>query len=155
MKNVRKMTSNCFNEEIHGYAEGLWFPALDLPLLCTIPLGLLWRVAHMGRTLYNSTSNFVSYSGYIFYYFAISCGIHHCCPFPPLLFTLALEPLAIQTHLNTNIREVKIALVQHKLQLFANDFLLVLTSKAFNPLSTSAIYVGWVCTKAILHRLRR
>lgn len=37
-----------------------------------------------------------------------------------------MVPLAIQIHLNSNIKGVEIAFVQHTLELFADDILLVL-----------------------------
>lgn len=59
--------------------------------------------------------------------FKITRGTAQGSPLSPLLFSLAIEPLAIAVRQNINIRGTLIGRKQHKILLYADDILLTLT----------------------------
>lgn len=60
--------------------------------------------------------------------FPISSGTHQGCPLSPLLFIIALEPLAEHICLNPDIRGLELAGMHHKLALFADNVLVYVRS---------------------------
>lgn len=61
-------------------------------------------------------------------YIAIRRGTRQGCPLSPLLFILALEPLAIKLRQNLNIQGIPCGGRVHKCFLFADDILMYLSS---------------------------
>lgn len=80
------------------------------------------------NALYNHPQAYVQYSGFRSNPFPISRGTRQGCPLSPLLFALAIEPLAALIRTNPDVRGLEIASTMHKLCLFADDALLFITS---------------------------
>lgn len=59
--------------------------------------------------------------------FALERGTHQGCPLSPLLFALAIEPLAIKVRKGKDIKPISINGVNHKISLSADDIALFLT----------------------------
>lgn len=59
--------------------------------------------------------------------FALRQGTHQGCPLSPLLFALAIEPLACLLRAFSGIRDVQIGPEEHKLRLYADDLVLYIT----------------------------
>lgn len=82
--------------------------------------------------LYSTPSASVRYAGCLSPSFPISRGTRQGCPLSPVLFVLALEPLAIALRADPNITGIPYAGDNYKLNMFADDALLTLT----NPITT-------------------
>ena len=67
-------------------------------------------------------------SGSISKQFSLSNGTRQGCPLSPIIFSLAIEPLAISLRSNPNIVGIKVGQIEHKLGLFADDVLLTLSA---------------------------
>lgn len=79
-------------------------------------------------SLYSVPPASVKYMGYESLTFSIRRGTRQGCPLSPLLFILALEPLAAHIRANPNIKGLELAGVTHKLAMFADDMLLYVSS---------------------------
>lgn len=79
-------------------------------------------------SLYHNPKAYITYSGYRSDPFNIERGTRQGCPLSPLLFSLAIEPLAQLIRSNINIKGLELGGHQHKLCLFADDVLVFLTS---------------------------
>lgn len=80
------------------------------------------------NALYTQPQAYVKYSGFRSESFPIQRGTKQGCPLSPLVFALAIEPLATLIRTNPNIQGLKAASSPHKLCLFADDALLFVTS---------------------------
>uniref|UniRef100_A0A8C5LMR6 Reverse transcriptase domain-containing protein n=1 Tax=Leptobrachium leishanense TaxID=445787 RepID=A0A8C5LMR6_9ANUR len=78
--------------------------------------------------LYSAPSAKVLASGFLSSPFHITNGTRQGCPLSPLIFILALEPLALQIKTSPAIKGLSTPNGEHKLALFADDILLFLTS---------------------------
>lgn len=58
--------------------------------------------------------------------FSRHCGVHQVCPVSPLLFVLALEPLACAIRTNNKIKGISMHNYNFKLNLYADDILVTL-----------------------------
>lgn len=57
-------------------------------------------------------------------FFELKCGTRQGCPMSPLLFAVAMEPLALALRQNNGIRGIHRAGEEHKVSLYADDMLL-------------------------------
>lgn len=78
--------------------------------------------------LYSYPSATVKYMGHESLSFSIARGTCLGCPLSPLLFIIALEPLAAHICLSPDIRDIELTSVHHKLVKFADDLLMYITS---------------------------
>ncbi|KAM9311579.1 rap guanine nucleotide exchange factor 6-like [Gastrophryne carolinensis] len=77
-------------------------------------------------SLYASPGAFVGYSGYSSERFILGRGTRQGCPLSPLLFALAIEPLARIIQANSSIAGIEVGGYEHKISLFADDILMVI-----------------------------
>lgn len=85
------------------------------------------------KIIYNQPKASVLTNGLISSPFDLSRGTRQGCPLSPLLFTIALEPLAVTIRMNPAIKGVEGGGAEHKLMLYADD-ILFLTSDPHNSL---------------------
>uniref|UniRef100_A0A8C5MWS0 Reverse transcriptase domain-containing protein n=1 Tax=Leptobrachium leishanense TaxID=445787 RepID=A0A8C5MWS0_9ANUR len=78
--------------------------------------------------LYSDPSAKVLATGFLSSAFHITNGTRQGCPLSPLIFILALEPLALQIKTAPAIKGLSTPNGEHKLALFADDILLFLTT---------------------------
>lgn len=90
---------------------------------------LTWLTA-----LYSSSSAVVRYAGCLSPPFPISRGARQGCPLSPVLFILALEPLAMALRADPNINGIPYAGECYKVNMFAEDTLLTLTQLSPYPI---------------------
>lgn len=79
------------------------------------------------KTIYSSPRAAVLTNGLVSDFFHLSRGTRQGCSLSPLLFMIFLEPLALAIHANTDIRGVHAGGAEHKLFLYADNILAVLT----------------------------
>ena len=60
-------------------------------------------------------------------YFKLQRGTRQGCPLSPLLFTIAIEPLAIALRQSATINGIQRAGLEHKVSLYADDMLLLIS----------------------------
>uniref|UniRef100_A0A8C5MF05 Reverse transcriptase domain-containing protein n=1 Tax=Leptobrachium leishanense TaxID=445787 RepID=A0A8C5MF05_9ANUR len=90
--------------------------------------GLPAQFVHSIMALYSAPSAKVLASGFLSSSFHITNGTRQGCPLSPLIFILALEPLALQIKISPAIKGMPTPNGEHKLALFADDILLFLTT---------------------------
>lgn len=76
------------------------------------------------QNLYHDSSSQILNNGYISQPFPILQGTRQGCPLSPLLFAMAIEPLAIRLRAENAFRGISIGSREVKLSLFADDMLL-------------------------------
>lgn len=76
------------------------------------------------QNVYNNSSSQILSNGYISSPFPIQNGTQQGCPLSPLLFALALEPLAILLRTAETFRGIHIGHQEINLSMFADDILL-------------------------------
>uniref|UniRef100_A0AAY4BML7 Reverse transcriptase domain-containing protein n=3 Tax=Denticeps clupeoides TaxID=299321 RepID=A0AAY4BML7_9TELE len=79
------------------------------------------------QTIYHSPMSCVITNGLRSGPFPLARGTRQGCPLSPLLFALALEPLAEAIRQNTDIKGISISGNEHKIALYADDILLFLS----------------------------
>lgn len=79
------------------------------------------------KTLYSSPLAQVSIRGYKLSPSPIRHGTRQGCPLSPLLFALAIEPLAMAIHSHPNIYGINCGQQEHKCALFADNVLMYIT----------------------------
>lgn len=79
------------------------------------------------KVLYNNSVASVLTNDIISNPFTLSRGTRQGCPLSPLLFVLAIEPLAIAIRSNQNITGIKINEIDNKIGLFADDIVIFLS----------------------------
>lgn len=79
------------------------------------------------RLLYTNPLSAVLTNGLLSSNFQVFRGTRQGCPLSLLLFALATEPLAEEIRTNENMHGLTIATRQHKITLYADDVLIVLT----------------------------
>ena len=79
------------------------------------------------KVLYNNSVASVTTNNILSKPFNLSRGTRQGCPLSPLLFVLAVEPLAIAIRNNQSITGIKIYNTEHKIGLFADDIVVFLS----------------------------
>lgn len=79
------------------------------------------------QTIYHSPTAVVITNGRCSELFPIARGVRQGCPLSPLLFALALEPLAETIRLHTDVKGITIGHKEHKIALYADDILVFLS----------------------------
>lgn len=82
------------------------------------------------QILYTSPLSAVNTNGLRSSSFNIERGTRQGCPLSPLLFALAMEPLAAAIRQDTSIRGILLNKCRHKISLYADDVLIFLSSPA-------------------------
>lgn len=82
------------------------------------------------KLLYNAPQSAVQTNGIISSYFKLGRGTQQGSPLSPLLFCLAIEPLAAAIRKDPNITGITLGGTQHKLMLYADDILILVTDPA-------------------------
>ncbi len=82
----------------------------------------------MIRMLYGNPSATVRTNSDLSSQFNLSRGTRQGCPLSPLLFALAVEPLAVAIRANKSISGLEIGGYVHKISLYADDVMLYLTN---------------------------
>uniref|UniRef100_A0A6I8Q4E7 Reverse transcriptase domain-containing protein n=1 Tax=Xenopus tropicalis TaxID=8364 RepID=A0A6I8Q4E7_XENTR len=90
------------------------------------------KFRHTIKALYNHPTAYVKWGPYHSNSFSLSGGTRQGCPLSPILFILALEPLATLIRENTDITGLSQNSTQHKVCLFADNILMLITK----PLTT-------------------
>lgn len=81
------------------------------------------------------TNNLISSS------FKLSCGTRQSSPISPVLFVLAMEPLAIAIRSHPTIHGICIEDLEHRIALYADDAIVFL-SKLKNSIPSLLILIG-------------
>lgn len=82
----------------------------------------------MIRMLYGNPSATICTNSDLSSHFNLSRGTRQGCPLSPLLFALAVEPLAVAIRAKESISGLEIGGYVHKISLYANDVMLYLTN---------------------------
>lgn len=80
------------------------------------------------KVIYNNPQAAVLTNGLRSDYFNTHRGVMQGCPLSPLLFALAIEPLAEAIRATPTIRSLEIGQLCHKITLYADDILILLTN---------------------------
>uniref|UniRef100_A0A3P9JVJ3 Reverse transcriptase domain-containing protein n=1 Tax=Oryzias latipes TaxID=8090 RepID=A0A3P9JVJ3_ORYLA len=101
------------------------------------------------QAIYHSPTASVLTNGRCSEPFALARGVRQGCPLSPLLFALALEPLAETIRMQAEVKGISLGNMEHKIALYADDIILFLTLpkqsipttlKAFNKFSSISGY---------------
>lgn len=79
------------------------------------------------ETLYTDPMAEVSTNHIISSPFKLTRGTRQGCPLSPMLFVLAMEPFAIAVRLHPSISGIKVSDTEHRIVMYADDTLLLLT----------------------------
>uniref|UniRef100_A0A3B4WXV4 Reverse transcriptase domain-containing protein n=1 Tax=Seriola lalandi dorsalis TaxID=1841481 RepID=A0A3B4WXV4_SERLL len=79
------------------------------------------------KTLFNAPKANILTNDVLSNTFSLSRGCRQDCPSSPLLFAIAIEPLAIAIRSDTSIAGIKFGTSEHKLSLYADDLLLYIS----------------------------
>ena len=93
------------------------------------------------KIMYSNPKAAVMTNGLTSSFFNLSRGTRQGCPLSPLLFTVALEPLAVAIREHPDIKGVEGGGIEHKLMLYADD-ILFLTSDPQNSLPSLMNVIG-------------
>lgn len=102
------------------------------------------------QLLYCSPQAVITEAGHISLPFQLHRGTRPGCPLSPLLFAIAIEPMAAQIRANTHIRGFQHAEIHEKLMLYADDTMLFLgdteksLSEAMSLIRRFGVYSGLV-----------
>lgn len=80
------------------------------------------------KVLYRSPTARILVNGSVSDIFPLGRGTRQGCPLSPLLFALALEPLAEAIRVHRGISGVKLGDIEYKISLYADDVLLFITN---------------------------
>ena len=80
--------------------------------------------------LYANPSARILTNGLVSSPFRLHRGTQQGCPLSALLFTVAIEPLAMAIRTHTSIRGMEIGEVEHRISLYADDSFISLQFKA-------------------------
>lgn len=110
--------------DIHKAFDSVLWPYLELTLE---RFGITGALIHSLRALYHHPRTRIRLPGCNSNYLTLGMGTRQGCPLSPLLFALAIEPLARSIFLDPNIRGYVKGEQEYKLSLYADDFLMFLT----------------------------
>lgn len=79
------------------------------------------------KTLYNTPYACVLTNGIMSYLFQLHRSTRQGCPLSPGLFVLALDPLGLKLRNNSDIHGITVGSIHHKLLLYVDDRLVLLT----------------------------
>lgn len=79
------------------------------------------------KILYTSPMAAVRTNSDLSTYFELQRGTRQGCPLSPLLFAVAMEPLALALRQNTDVKGIQRAGLEHKVSLYADDMLLFIS----------------------------
>lgn len=101
-------------------------------------------------TLYESPKAKIKYYGFESPLLPIRRGTRQVCPLSPLLFILALEPLAeaVRTHLD--IKDIEVVGFHHQISLIADDILMTLPSPRVSLPNLLSLLDTFACLSGLL-----
>lgn len=86
------------------------------------------KFINMVKMLYNHPTAVIQTNSEISTLFSLERGTRQGCPLSPLLFALAIEPLAIAIHSHDAICGFTVLQFQHLISLYADDIMLYWTN---------------------------
>lgn len=94
-----------------------------------------WFIQYI-KMLFKAPKAQILTNGFLLGAFSLSRGVRQGCCVSPLLFSLAIEPLALAIRANAATSGVKFGASEHKISLYADDILIYLTesSDSVHPL---------------------
>ena len=89
--------------------------------------GFVPRFISWVKLLYTALRAAVRTNNNVYTYFELKRGTRQGCPLSPMLFAIAMEPLAVALRQNTDIRGIWRARIEHKESLYVGDMLLFIS----------------------------
>jgi len=84
------------------------------------------------KTIYDKATASIILNGEKLKAFLLKSGTRQGCPFPPLLFNIVLEVLAIAIRQTKEVKSIQIGREEVKLSLYADDMILYINTFLMN-----------------------